>query len=280
MAVLRRLVRLWRVYAYLDFLFVTKDIRRFLIFLVSDGALAVAFLSAMLLLAERFDGIGPWSKYQIAFMLGYGQIMAGLLVATFFGYNLTHISRRIGRGQLDHSLIQPHSLFMTFVTEGFTPWSGIGFVAPGLVLMGWAAWSLRLEPSAGWLALLGAQVLGSGAVAMSFHFIWGTLAFWAPRGAEEVSTETHRLFDHLRPFPLDGVGIPGQAALLTAVPVGFLGWYPSRALLGIDSSVFALAITPAAGALFLAAAAFVFRRGLAHYGDTGSSRYSAFGHRR
>ena len=115
---------------------------------------------------------------------------------------------------------------------------------------------------------------------MAFHFIWGTLAFWAPRGAEEVNSETNHLLSQLRPFPLDGIGALGQVGLLTIVPVGFLAWYPSRALLGVDPSSATLAVTPLAGLVFAVAATIVFRLGLAHYARTGSSRYSDFGHRR
>ena len=276
----RGLLRLWQVYGYLDVLFMVRDARRFFIFLISDTILGLALMTGTFLLAERFDGIGPWTKYQVAFMLGYGQLVVGLLGGLFFSYNITHISRRIGRGQLDHSLIQPHSLLTTFVTEGFTPLSGIGLVLPALLLLVWAARSLELDVSPAWLALLALQLLASGAIAMSFHFIWGTLAFWAPRGAEEVTSETHHLLDQLRPFPLDGVGFAGQAALLSFLPVGFLAWYPCRALLGIDPSPFGPVLTPLAAVIALALAAGFFRVGLRHYARTGSTRYSDFGHRR
>lgn len=274
------LARLWGVYAYLDFLFIMKDARRFVILFVSDAALGVAFITGTMLLAERFDGIGPWSKLEVAFMLGYGQTLAGLLTGFLFGYNLTHISRRVGRGQLDHSLVQPHSLLTTFITEGFMPFSGVGMFLPGVILLVWAISSLQLPPDPSWIALLVAQLIASGAIVMSFHFIWGTLAFWAPRGAEEVTSETHHLMDALRPFPLDGVGAASQGALLSFLPVGFLAWYPSRALLGIDAWPYALALTPAAALVFVLAATLTFRMGLAHYAQTGSSRYSDFGHRR
>lgn len=273
------LLRLWRVYVYLDLLFVARDTRRFCIFLISDTTIALTLMTAAFLLAERFGGIGPFTKLQVAFMLGYGQVLVGLL-EILFGYNISYISRRVGRGQLDHSLVQPHSLLTTFLTEGFAPLAGLGLFLPGAVLLVWAASSLGIELTPRWLALFLLLLLASGAIEMAFHFTWGALAFWAPRGAEEVSSETHHLLGQLRPFPLDGIGPAGQGALLSIVPVGFLAWYPSRALLGLDTSVLGLALTPVAAVASVAIATLVFRRGLAHYAQTGSTRYTDFGHRR
>jgi ABC-2 type transport system permease protein len=264
--------------AKLDLLFIASDWRRFVLFLASDAAQAVAAVTAALLIAGRFGGIGPWTMPEIAFMLGYGQTVSSLLIGVFFGYNVVYMSRRIGRGQLDHSLIQPHSLAMTFATEGFTPFSGLGLLVPGLALLRWAAAQLHLTVDPGWAAWLVLQIVGSAAVLASFHSLWSTLAFWAPRGAEEITSETHQLIGELRPFPLDGLGSIAQAVMLSAAPIGFAAWYPSRALL--HGTTNELLVTPAAGVLFAIAGLLVFRKGLAHYAQTGSSRYSDFGHRR
>jgi ABC-type uncharacterized transport system permease subunit len=278
-ATLRRLLRLWRVQAYLDLLFLTQDARRAGTFVVSDMVITVATFAATLLVAERFGGIGDWGKHQVAFMLGYGLIVHGLL-DVLFGYNVKFISRRIGRGQLDHTLLRPHSVATALLTEGFMPFSGFSALVPGLALMAWAAGELALAATPGRLALLLLQIVASGAAVLSFHFIWGTLAFWAPRGAEELSSSTNRMLDQLRQFPLDGVGPAVRSGLMTVLPVGFAAWYPCRALLGLEGSGAALALTPLAGLLFVGLATFAFRRGLAHYAQTGSSRYSDFGHRR
>lgn len=66
----------------------------------------LAGVTAVFLLAERFEGIGLWSRDQIVFMLGYAALVRGFLDMGF-SYNVLHISRRIGRGQMDHTLVQP-----------------------------------------------------------------------------------------------------------------------------------------------------------------------------
>jgi ABC-2 type transport system permease protein len=278
-AKVRRLFRLWSVYARLDFLFLTQWPGRVLTYWLSDVIIGVGALAAMSLLAERFQVVGDWGKQQIVFMLAYGLTVQGLL-EIFFGQNVAYISRRIGRGQLDHTLLQPHSVLTALVTEGFTPVSGVGILVSGVAVTLWALAGLDLRPTPGWLGLLVVQLLSSTAIILSFHFIWGTLAFWAPRGAEEISTTTNRMSWNLRQFPLDGLGPVALGGFMTILPIGFAAWYPSRALLGLAGSAAAYAVTPLAALLFIAVATVVFRRGLAHYARTGSSRYLDFGHRR
>jgi ABC-2 type transport system permease protein len=273
-----RILRLWRVHAYLDLLAILRSPGRFAMFLTSDLLVNIGGVLTMLLLAERFNGIGPWSKWQVVFMLGYGSLASGL-VYMFFAYNLAFISRTIGRGQFDHVLIQPQPLWMVLLTDGFSPFIGALGLAPGLVLGGLAMVHGVAQLSAVWAGMLGLNLLGSMAVSLGFSYIWGTIAFWAPRGAEEINSSSNAILQQLMGYPLDMVGAGLTGALLTVLPAGFVAWYPSRALLGLDASPLAPFVTPLAGAAFGLVAWAVFARGLAHYRVTGSARYLARGHR-
>ena len=83
MKTLTTLFARWRVQAYLDFMWMTRDFRFFLINIVSDIILNLAGVTAVFLLAERFEGIGLWSRDQIIFMLGYAALVRG-----FFRYGV------------------------------------------------------------------------------------------------------------------------------------------------------------------------------------------------
>jgi ABC-2 type transport system permease protein len=276
---LGRLAALWRLYAYMEIMWVTRDLRSVVFYYLSDLTLAVATISATLLLAERFDGIGQWTKPQILFMLGYATAVQGLL-DSLFSYNILFISRRLGRGQLDHTLVQPQPLWMSLLTEGFSPLTGSVALLPAAALLAWALAGLPPLLTPGWLALALLNLLASAAIVLAFSVVWGSLAFWAPRAAEEVSSATMRAVSRLKPFPLDSVGPALTGGLLTAVPAGFVAWYPCRALLGLDPAPFAALVTPLAALLFALLAAWLFRQGLRRYARVGSSRYSDFGFRR
>ncbi len=276
---LHRLLELWKIYTWMDFLWVTRDLSSVVVIIVSDAIVSMTAASTTLLLAERFDGIGSWSKPQIIFMLGYSMLANGLL-EMFFGFNIKFISRRLGRGQLDHSLVQPEPLWVTLLTEGFLPFSGSATLVTGLALLVWAGRRLALPVSAGWYGLLVLNIIASATILLAFQFCWGSLAFWAPRAAEEINSSTSHLMSQLQPFPLEGVGPFLLSGLVTVVPVGLLGWYPCRALLGISPRGAGVVVTPLAALGAALLAVWIFRKGLVHYGHTGSQRYLAFGFRR
>ena len=276
----RRLLRLWALYGRMDLLFFARGAHTAIPWYLSEIVVGLAAVTATFLLAERFDGIGTWTKPQVFFLLGYALLVRGL-IETFFSYNIAFISRRIGRGQLDHMFVQPLPLWMMLVTEGFAPVGATSSLLPGLGLLVWSTGQLHLAVSAAWLGLLIVHLVASMAVVLSFAYAWGSLAFWAPRAAEELNSTTYQLSHQLAPFPLDGLSGIALASLVTVVPVGLVAWYPARILLGIGTPPWAeQTVVPAAALLFLALATWIFSRGLRKYRRTGSTRYSDFGHRR
>ena len=180
---LRRLLRLWAVYARMDLLFIARGFKLAIAFYLADIVIGATSAATTFLLAERFGGIGPWSRPAILFMLGYGLVVRGLM-ESLFAFNISSISRRIGRGQLDHMLIAPLPLWVSLVTEGFMPFTGSGMLIPGLALTFLGLRELSLDATPAWAALLAVNLVGSAAVMLGFNFCWATLAFWAPRAAE------------------------------------------------------------------------------------------------
>jgi len=263
----------------MDVLFLSRSLRTGVAWYFADVLLALSTAVWAFLLAARFDGIGPWSRHQIVFLLGLALLVRGL-VDLVFNMNIGFPSRRIGRGQLDHLLLMPQPLWQSLASDGFTPVSGSGqfLVSVGVVV--WATRALALPVDATWLALLLLHVLAGAAILLAFAYLWGSLAFVAPRGAEEINSSSNRLLEQLKPFPLDGVGALLCGGLLSVVPAGFLAWLPARVLLGLETRPWAWLWTPAAALGFAALATFVFRRGLRHYARTGSARYLSHGHRR
>ena len=278
-AALRRLFALWRLYGSMDLLWMARDLRTVLAFTLSDLIFSVGSVAGMLLLAIRFGHVGRWSTDQLAFMLGYAQLVTGL-PNVFFNYNVSFISRRLGRGQLDHTLVQPLPLWMALLTEGFSPFSAAMQPVAGLALLAWTLPRTGVAVSPGWLGLLALNLAASMVVTLAFTYIIGSLAFWAPRGAEEINSQSWSLVAALMPLPLDGTGAFLTAGLLTLLPTGLIAWYPSRALLGLDTGSLHVLVTPAAAVCFTAITLLVFTQGLRHYVRTGSQRYLSFGHRR
>lgn len=275
---LQRLLALWGVAARMDLLWLANPAAA-LTWYVTEGIAAISTVTSTFLIATRFDGIGRWSQPQVIFLLGFSLLVRGTVDAVF-GMNVAFISRRIGRGQLDHMLLAPQPLWISILTDGFTPFSGAGLLIAGCAVLGWSVRAQHLSLGLAWIAALIVQLGAAAAIVLAFTFIWGSLAFFAPRAAEELNSESMLMLRTLSPFPLDGMSHLLRSCLLSLVPAGFLAWLPSRALLGLAPRDTALLWTPLAAAAFLALSIAIFQRGLRHYRTTGSSRYIAHGHRR
>jgi len=277
--ILRQLLRTWGAHAALELMWMTRDWRYFLTNNLSHWMTRIAGISGVLLLAERFAGIGVWSKFQLIFMLGYALLVEGL-VGTFFDYNVLEISRRLGRGQLDHTLIQPRPIWMALLTEGFMPLSNSPILITGLGLVVWASVRLELEVTAGWIGMIVLNLGSSCAVVLAYSYLLGSLAFWEPRMAEEISARGRDLLYTFKAFPLDAVGPALSAVLMTAIPAGLVAWYPSKYLLGLNKGFAEGVVTLLAAVALMVFASLIFNRGMKYYVTTGSQRYSPFGHRR
>ena len=275
---LRLILRGWRVQTYLDLMQLLRNRSALLSYTFSLVISATASVTGMVLLASKFGGIGAWSRAEIFFLLGFA-LTVDTLLEMFFGYNVRYISRRIGRGQLDHLLIQPRPLWVALFTEGFGLISCILSLIPGFLLLGWAIAHKPIEISALWLFWFILNLWASVGVILGFGFAVGSLAFWSPRGAEEICSPLNRIFGQLQVFPLDGLGII-TGSLLTVLPVGFAAWFPAKALLTVPLSSQSLLVTPLASLIFLGLGLIQFLRGMAHYRKTGSQRYVDYGHRR
>lgn len=274
----KRLLRLWALYARMDLIWVTRDFKMFLMWMITDAVMGIAMITSIWLLSIRFTGIGIWNHAQVVFLLGYAATV-GAIIDVGFNYNVSHISRRLGRGQFDHSLIQPQPIWMGLLTEGFAPFSASLMLLPGITMMAWAGRQLSLNLHPLWLLELLVSLLSSAVVMLAFQFIWGSLAFWAPRSAEEISSSTARLMNELKSYPLDGLSGLMAGGLLTVLPVGFVAWYPCRLLLGLENAPANQLLTPLAALLLTLFALFVFQQGRRHYARVGSQRYSELGHR-
>ncbi len=271
-------IRLFGAGARLNAIRILRTRAQAIAYTVTDFIGHSGAMLAPILVAVRFGHIGPWPVAAVVFMLAYGTVVSSLLDA--LGDNTFFLSQRIGRGQLDHCLVQPQPLWRSLLTEGFTPLDFWPTLTLGLAMMAWSVTPLHVTARPAWLGLLGINLLASMAVQTAFLYAWGSLAFWAPRGAEEISSAAYSLIGEVG-FPLDPVPRALRVVLVSAVPSGLLSWLPSRALLHIGGAGPVDAwLTPLAAIVLGVFAVILFRLGLRRYRHTGSMRYTDYGHRR
>lgn len=279
-AKVRQLFQLWGIYAKLDLLWFLRDTKYCVLNIIADLVSTLAAVSGVFLLAERFGNIGGMDRDQILFMLGYACLVDGVIQMCLSMNNVAWISRLIGRGQLDHRLIQPVPMWMQLLTEGFIPVSGNSGLICGIAITAYSVSQLGLAAGFARILALAGSVLLSVAVILSFSFITGSLAFYAPVAGEEISTVAVSFFGSLKTIPLGGLSMPVKIVLSTVLPIGLTAWLPANILLGQAPQGFYQGLPVLMTIILALAATTLFKKGMKYYAKSGSIRYLERGHRR
>lgn len=276
---IKRMMALWGLYARMDAAWFLRDTKVCLMAVMADWIATAAGSLALFLLAWRFEGAGGMDKYEMLLMLSYGMTVNGLL--QLFGcFNTMHISRRIGRGQVDHMLIQPLPLPVQLMTEGLIPVSGSASLLTGIALVALSARLLSIALTPAWWLMLLFLLICTFVILIALSYIAGCCAFYAPVTGEELSSAMMDVSADLAGYPLAILPQPLRWAVVTLLPIGMRAWFPAQILAGHTPLGLGL-IWPAAPALLLTAAAtYLFKKGLKYYVQNGSNRYRDMGHRR
>ncbi len=276
---IKSLLRLWKLYARMDLNWLLQDKVTVLIVVLSETLSNLSGMAGVLLLAVRFGGVGGLTADEILFLLGFFELADGLGWMLFGNYNVIHISRRIGRGQVDHMLIQPRPLWMQLATEGFMPFSGChGFII-GTILTAVAVSRLNISLSPVWFLLLLYYLVIHIVLRLSQSFLYGSMAFYKPVACEEISSMILDMNNQLGRFPLFGLPTWLSTVLHTVLPIGLLAYFPALALLRELGKPTELAFPFLVASVFLTIALICFKKGLKHYAKYSCNRYKEMGHR-
>jgi len=276
---LKRVLGLLAVSAKMDLAWLLRDTRYTLAGMAAEFISNISTVAGVYLIALRFGGIGGMSVDEILFMMAYSTLVTGIFILFGSGNNI-HISRIIGRGQLEHSFVIPLPLWLQLLTSGFGPFSGSGSFITGVVLLIVSIRKLHMAITAMWITGLAVSLAITMAIIIARSYLVSSLAFYAPIAAEEISTTAIEGTWFLSTFPMSGMPAYIQIPLLTVMPEGLMAWFPALSLLG-RPPLHLTVYYPAVYALLLSlAASYIFRKGLTHYVQNGSNRYVPYGFRR
>lgn len=274
----KRILKLWALYARMDWQYTTQDAFTACVTLLCELLWGVASLTGTALLAVRFGGVGSLSAAEVLAMLSFHLFASGCQVVLFTGNNVSAISRRIGRAQVDHMFLQPLPLWAQLLTEGCMPVSGSQQLLAGIAALCVFVPRAGVCVTPGWIALLLLLTACRLVIYLATAYLAGTAAFYNPVGCEELSDIVLSLLDTVADYPLSGMPRPLTGVLLTVLPLGVLTYLPGLILLGRLDAIWAA--WPLCLALVLTTAAQkLFRKGLNHYVQTGCARYKSMGHR-
>ena len=273
---IKRYFELLGIYARMDLFSLMRDSKFMAIAITADIVSNLSSISGIFLLAWKFGGIGGMDRFEILFMLAYGNIVMGFL-NMMGGCNALFPSRIIGRGQWEHMFIMPLP-YAVQLTVGIFPFTCSGNLLSGIVVLCIAVRSLNTPLSWWWLIALILLLLCSMVIVVALSYLFSSLAFYAPVQCEEISSTVIYSAEHTMTFPLSGMPMYIRYPLLTIFPAGLMAWFPTMILLGKTTAF--ENFYPAVFALLLSlAAAYFFRKGFRYYVQKGINRYSSGGHR-
>lgn len=273
---IRRYFQLLAIYARMDFASLTRDAKFMTLVILADIISNLSSISGVFLLAWKFGGIGGMDRFEVLFMLAYGNIVLGFL-NMMGGCNALFPSRIIGRGQWEHMFIMPLP-YAVQLTVGIFPFTGSGSFLSGIGMLCVALRCMERILPWWWPAALAACLAISMVILVACSYLLSSLAFYAPVQCEEIASSVVYGMGYTMTFPLSGMPPYIRWPLLTIFPAGLTAWLPTMILLG-RAAMWETAY-PAIFALLLSlTAAHFFKKGFRYYVKKGINRYSPGGHR-
>lgn len=223
----------------------------------------------ILVLLDRFQVIGTWSKYQVLFLYAL-DMLSYSIAATFFMGPFGRLPRLIQRGELDQILLRPVNpmvyLVCTKVSAGYTSNYVIG-IAMIAICIGRLGISFEIG-SFLWLCVV---LLGASLIQASAFIATAVPAFWILKsdGLQEIF---YKNLEDFIAYPLSIYNKGIQILLTFVLPYGFINFYPSQHFLGkqeLFHPVFQY-LTPVVGLALFAGAYRFWKAGLDVYEGTGS----------
>ena len=273
---IKRYFQLLKIYARMDLASLMRDGKFMSIVIIADIVSNISSISGVFLLAWKFGGIGGMDRFEVLFMLAYGNIVMGFL-NMMGGCNALYPSRIIGRGQWEHMFIMPVS-YAVQLTVGIFPFTGSCSFLSGIGMLCVAACHMKTVMPWWWPGMLILQLIISMVIVVAFSYLFSSLAFYAPVQCEEISGAVVYNLGRTMTFPLSGMPMYIRYPLLTIFPAGLMAWFPTMILLG-KAATFE-SIYPAIFALLISlTATYFFRKGFRYYVKKGINRYVSGGHR-
>lgn len=274
---IRRYFQLLKIYAKMDLASLMRDRKFITIVMVAELVSNISSISGIFLLAWKFGGIGGLDRFEVLFMLAYGNIVMGFLNMAGGCWNALFPSRIIGRGQWEHMFIMPLP-YVVQLTVGIFPFTGSSNLLTGILMLVVAVHNIEVILPWWWLGMLIFQLIISMIIVVALSYLFSSLAFYAPVQCEEIASTVIYSMEHTKSFPLSGMPIYIKYPLLTIFPAGLIAWFPTMSLLGKTTTwanfyptIFALLVS--------LASAYFFKKGFKYYVKKGINRYVPGGHR-
>jgi ABC-2 type transport system permease protein len=231
----------------------------------------VSFLTIALVL-QKFDGIGGWKLWEVAFLYGMVETAFGTMDMLFSGFDPTFFGNRVRLGTFDQMLLKPVNIYLQVFGSEFVL-RRLGRILQGLVVLALAIANLDIAWTVEKLLYLPVVL-----VAMVFFFgglfiLGAAITFWTVESIEVVNIFTYG-GDEMMSYPMHIYPDWMRQFFTYIIPGIFMNYYPALYILGkpdpFGMPAYASWLAPLVGLGVLAASLTFWRFGLAHYQSTGT----------
>jgi ABC-2 type transport system permease protein len=251
-----------------------KAHRRGLLVARTAGAATMVVFETLgvVLLLDRFGGLGGWETGDVVVLLGLGQAALGFAMLAADTLEPPAFSLLVREGRLDPLLTRPFPVLLSVMTSDLQV-RELGRGAAGLGVVAWGAALADVEWGAGSLGAAALALVCCTAVVVAVLVLGAAATLYTVEGNELVNAFTYG-GAALTANPLQIYGSVLRFVFLWLVPVGLAVYVPALHVLdregppGIPGSL--LPLTPVFTVAFAAVAGLAWRRGLRHYASTGS----------
>lgn len=231
---------------------------------------AIIQLSEFLMIAivlAKFGAVRGWTMHEVGYLFAV-MTLAKTLYRTF-GNEVHNLERYLVEGELDQLLTKPLPVLLSLMPRGFRIM--FGEVIQGGAILAWSLGAMLHSGQVTWLAIpqtLFAIVTG-GVVLFAIGMATATCGFWTTR-ISMLQNMTEDAAQTAARYPL--TLYPGwmSGLLLTAIPVGLVGYVPALYILRGELGLWVFPVLAVASCLAVLLVLRFWKFGISKYQSTGS----------
>jgi ABC-2 type transport system permease protein len=240
----------------------------FLTLVVANGLITGLDAVALWITFTHLDLLGGFSLHEVALL--YGASSLGLGIADTLIGSVELVGEYVRTGRLDQMLTKPLPLLLQVCADQFTL-RRLGRITQAGLVFAWAA--TYVDWTSGRVAVAVMMIGSGGALFFGLFVMFSCIQFWTHDATEFANAFTYG-GSYLSSFPFSVFGTFIRRFFVFVVPVAFVAYLPSLALLGRDDPMGLPGWLSWCGvpvALLASAAALgLWRAGLRHYVGAGS----------
>ena len=244
----------------------------FIFDIFTSAFLNFTFFISLALVLQKFEGIGGWSLWEVAFLYGMVETAFGAMDMLFSGFDPQSFGRHVRLGTFDQMLLRPVNITLQVLSSEFVlrRW---GRIIQGAFVLFLAIQYLNINWTAAKLAYLPLVLASLVAFFGGLFIIGSTITFWTVESIEAINILTYGGVEMMS-YPMHIYPEWMRRIFTFIVPAIFLNYYPALYILDkpdpLGFPYFAHFLAPLAGFGILVIGLAFWRYGIRHYQSTGT----------